>query len=118
MRIEAVEATLPCSPGVLGPCADLDQGLGPQSAWAPLPISAATDQTRLFEDLQVTGDGREADGERLGQLEDGRLTVGQPAQDRATRGVRQGGEDSVEPIGGRDGHRCSSRRRILHGLVI
>ena len=54
----------------------------------------------------MTGDGRETDRERLGQLEHGCLTVGQPTHDRAPRRVRQGGEDDVEPIGGRHGHRC------------
>ena len=96
----------PPSSCVLGPCGDLDQRLRPQLAWTPLSISAAANQTRPLEDLQMTGDGRETDRERLGQLEHGCLTVGQPSHDRAPRGVRQGGEDEVEPIGGRHGHRC------------
>ena len=96
----------PRSSCVLGPCGDLDQRLRPQPAWPPLSVSAATDQTRPLEDLQMTGDGREADRERLGQLEHGCLTVSQPTHDRAPRRVRQGREDDVEPIGGRHGHRC------------
>ena len=78
---------------------------------------AATDQTRPLEDLQMTGDGREADRERLGQLEHGRLTVGQPTHDRAPRRVRQGGEDDVEPIGGRHGHRCRRSCRYFTGWL-
>jgi hypothetical protein len=106
VRIEAVEAVLPNGSGVLGPCGDLDQRLRTQLAWPPLPISAATDETRVLKDLQMTGDGREADREGFGQLEHGCLTVGQPTHDRAPRDVRQGGEDDVEPIWGRHGHRC------------
>src|SRR5262245_49379919 len=109
MRIEAVETVLPRRAGVLGPCGDLDQRLRPQPAWPPLSISAATDQTCLLEDLQMTGDGWKADRERFGQLEHGCLTVGEPTHDRAPRGIRQGGEDDVEPIGGGHGHRyCPS----------
>jgi hypothetical protein len=86
VSIQAVEALLPCSSGVLGPGGDLDQRLGPQLAWPPLAISAATDQTRLLEDLQMTGDGREADREGFGQLQHRCLTVDQPTHDRAPRG--------------------------------
>src|ERR1700722_17567721 len=108
---ERVETVLPRSSGVLGPYGALDKRLRPQLAWPPLSISAATDQSRPLEDLQMTGDGRETDRERLGQLEHGCLTVGQPTHDGAPRRVRQGGEDGVEPIGGRHGHgcRCSCR---------
>jgi hypothetical protein len=106
VRIQAVESALPCGSGVVGPGGDLDQRLRPQLAWPPLSISAATDQACLLEDLEMTGDGREADREGLGQLEHGCLTVGQPTHYRTARGVRQGGEDDVEPIWGRHGHRC------------
>src|SRR5436190_12318028 len=117
MRIEAVEAVLPCRSGVVGPCGDLDQRLRPQLAWPPLSISAPTDQTGLLENLQMTGDGRETDRERFGQLEHGGLTVGQPTHDRAPRRVRQGGEDDVEPIGGRHRHRrCPSDRYFTDSL--
>ncbi len=117
VRIEPVETVVPRSSCVLGPCGDLDQRLRPQPAWPPLSISAATDQTRPLEDLQMTGDGRETDRERLGQLEHSCLTVGQPTHDRAPRGVRQGGEDDVEPIGGRHGHRCRRSCRYFIGWL-
>lgn len=87
MSIEAVEAVLPGSSGVLGPYGDLDQRLRPQSAWPPLSISAATDQTRLLEDLQMTGDGREADREGFGQLES--LTASWPVVVPATQAPRR-----------------------------
>ena len=105
VRIEAVETLLPRSSGVLGPCGDLDQRLRPQLARPPLSISTSTDQARLLEDLQMTGDGRKADREGFGQLEHRCLTVGQATYDRAPRGVRQGGEDDVEQIRGNHGHR-------------
>ena len=105
MRIEPVETLLPRSSCVLGPCRDLDQRFRLQLAWAPLSVAAATDQTRPLEDLQVPGDGRETDRERLGQFEHACLTVGQPTHDRTPRRIRQGGEDDVESIRGHHGHR-------------
>jgi hypothetical protein len=81
VRIEPVEPVLPRSSSVLGPCGDLDQRLRPQPAWPALSISAPADQTCPLEDLQMAGDGRETDRERLGQLEHGCLTIGQPTND-------------------------------------
>ena len=78
MCIEPVETLLPRGSCVLGPSGDLGQRLRLQPARPPLSIAAATDQARPLEDLQMTGDGRETDRERLGQLEHGCLTVGQP----------------------------------------
>jgi hypothetical protein len=65
----------------------------------------------------MTGDGRETDRERLGQLEHGCLTVSQPTHDRAPRRVRQGGEDDVEAIGGRHSHRCRRSCRYFIGWL-
>jgi hypothetical protein len=113
--IEAVETVLPRSAGVLGPSGDLDQRLGPQATRPPLSISAPADQPCLFKDLQVSGDGRKTDREGFGQLEHRCLTVGQPAHDRAPRGVRQRCEDDIEPIGR---HRYVASSGILHRLVI
>ena len=88
---------LPRSTSVLRPGSDLGERFRLQVAWPPLSIPAAADKTRLLENLQMAGDRRETDGERLGQFEHG-LAVGQPTHDRATRRVRQGSEHDVEPI--------------------
>jgi len=81
MGIEPVETLLPRSPRVLGPGGDLDERFRTQPAGSPLSIATATDQPGPLEDLQMTGDGRETDRVRLGQLEHRCLTVGQATHD-------------------------------------
>ena len=52
-----------------------------------------------LEHLEVLGDRRLAQIERLGQLVDRRLPLGKTRQDRAPRGVGEGREGEGEPIG-------------------
>jgi hypothetical protein len=68
--VEAVEAGVPELAVAGHPFGGFAQGGGLEVARAPLGFAAAGDQSGLFEDLQVFGDGREAQGEGFGDLVD------------------------------------------------
>src|SRR5262245_31876505 len=70
-----------------------------ESAGTPLGVPRPGDQPGPFEHLEVFGDRLKADVERLGQLVDRCLAVGQPRQDGSPGGVGQGGEGEAELIG-------------------
>lgn len=60
-------------------------------------LAATLDQPRALQHPQVLGDGGQGDAERTGELRDGGLPDPKPGQDRASRGVGEGGEGRVEP---------------------
>ena len=74
--------------------------LRPQTARARLPLAAALDQPGALEHLEVTRDRGQAHRERRGQLVDRRLPLREPREDRAARGVGEGGEGEIELVGG------------------
>jgi len=67
-------------------------------------VHLAGHQLRLFQDADVAGDGGQRDGEWLGQLGDGRRSLCQPGQERASGAIAQGAEEPVELaiVGGGD----------------
>src|SRR4051794_14588434 len=76
--VELVEALGPQAPVRLDPVHGGIEGLPLQMAGAELRLPASRDQPRAFEHLQVLGDAREAQVERLGQLVDRRVADGEP----------------------------------------
>jgi hypothetical protein len=97
--VESVHALLPGPLARLHPLDGVVERLRPQAAWAGLSVAAALDQPGALEHLQVTRDRGQADRERLGQLVDRRLAVREPGEDRAARGIGEGGEREVELVG-------------------
>ena len=50
----------------------------------------------MLQDAQVLRDGGPGDRERLGQLADGQLTLGEPGEDRPPRLVAESGVDGIQ----------------------
>jgi hypothetical protein len=73
--------------------------LGLHARGAPLRFPPARDQTRALEHLQVPRNRGQTDRERLGDLVDGGLALGQVREDRAPRGVGKRGERAGEVVG-------------------
>ncbi len=61
--VEAIEAIFPVAAIMLEPIGCLAHGLCVKAAGAPLGIAAAGDEAAALEDLEVLGDGGEADFE-------------------------------------------------------
>src|SRR6266568_3151899 len=97
--IELVEALLPVAPVVLDPVGDALERIGLEPAGPPLRLAAALDQARALEHLQVLGDGGKADVEGLGEFHHRDFARGEAREDRAPRGVGEGGEGGAEVIG-------------------
>src|SRR6266853_2253258 len=96
---ELVEALLPVAPVVLYPVGDVLERIRLEPARPPLRLAAALDQAGALEDLEVLGDGRKADVEGLGQFQDRGFTRGEAREDRAPRGIGEGGEGGAEAVG-------------------
>jgi len=62
----------------------------------PSALLASGDERRALEHLEVSGDRREADGERSRELRDRRLTDGEPLDDAPAGGVGERTEEQVE----------------------
>jgi len=97
--IEASKALGPKLLVVRHPVGDFLEGLGGDAAGAPLGFTAAGDQTGVFEDFEVAGDGGHAHGEGRGEFSDGGLAGGEAREDGAARGIGEGGEGGTERIG-------------------
>src|SRR5215210_2701374 len=99
VRVESVHPGLPGLLARLHPVDRLVERLGLEPARPPLRLPAADDQPRALEHLQVPRDRREAHRERLRELVDGRLALGEAREDRAARRVGEGGEREAEVVG-------------------
>src|SRR5215211_4804650 len=99
VRVEAVHLLLPGALARLHPCNRLVERLGVQPAGAPLRLAATHDQPGALEHLQVARDRGQAHRERLGELVDRRLALGQARQDRAPRRVGERTEGQAQRIG-------------------
>src|SRR3954453_2628593 len=83
VRIESIHSGLPGALARLHPLHRFVERIGLHPAGAPLRLATADDQPRAFEHLEVTRDRGQAHRERLRQLVDRRLTLGETRQDRA-----------------------------------
>src|SRR3954468_12041613 len=96
--VQAVEALVPEAAVVLHPVSDLPERTRLERAGAPLRITAARDQSRALEHLEVLGDGGHAHLEGLGQLGDRGLAGCKASQDRAPGGIGEGCEGGAEVV--------------------
>src|SRR3954470_6318233 len=87
MVVQLVEALRPQTPVLLDPVDGGVQGVSFQVAGPELRPPATGDQTRAFEHLQMLGDARQAQVERLGQLVDRRVAGGEPRNDGPPRRI-------------------------------
>src|ERR671914_2331640 len=99
VRFEPVHPGLPRPLARLPPLNRLVERVGLQPARPPLSLPAADDQSRALEHLEVARDRRQAHRERLRQLLDGRLALGETGQHGAARRVGESGEGQAELIG-------------------
>src|ERR1700704_437067 len=97
--VELVEALLPVAPVVLDPVGDVLEGIRLEPAGPPLRFAAALDETRAFQYFQMFRDCRQAYVEGLGQFQDRGLARGEAGEDRAPRGIGEGGKGGAEAIG-------------------
>ena len=70
-----------------------------ETGGAPLRLAAAADQSGLLQHLQMFRHGRQAHVERLGQIVDAGLALGQPRQDGPTGRIGERGELGGEGVG-------------------
>lgn len=61
-------------------------------------IALALDQSGLFQDVEMLGDGGHGHVKGRCQLAHGRLALCQPLQDGAPRTVRQGTESAIQDV--------------------
>lgn len=96
MLVQAVEAGFPELAVPLDPRRRFGEGVGAQPARPLLPAATALDHRGTLKHFEVTGDRRQRDPERLGQLRDGRLPLGKAHDDGPPGGVRERGERGAE----------------------
>src|SRR3954471_15251834 len=99
MLVEPVHPRLPRPGAGLHPRDGVVERVGLHPARPPLRGAAAHDEPRPLEHLQVPRDGREAHRQRLGELADRRLALGEAGQDRAARRIGERGEREAELVG-------------------
>lgn len=90
---EPIEAAVPEVPVVRQPIVCGLECCGIEVAWAKLSILASRDEASALQDLEVLGNGREANVVGLGQFFDGCVAGGKPCQNVASRSGGQREED-------------------------
>src|SRR5678810_252762 len=96
--VEPVEAAFPMFAVGLHPLHRFAHGLRFQAAGPPLCLAALADQPGALQHLEMLGDRRETDVERLSQLTHRGLARGEPREDGAARRIRQRGKGDAEVI--------------------
>jgi hypothetical protein len=94
--LESIEARLPLALLFADPTDQLLHALDVQLARSPLTVDALVDQPAASEDADVAGDGLVCQIEWLGEFADGRLAPREPADDRPTSSVAEGGEGGIK----------------------
>src|SRR3954469_3500601 len=92
MALEAVEMRRPQPAVRLQPPVQRRERRGPDAVDAMLRSPPRGDETRLPQHLQVLGDGRLADGERLHELVDAAVAAAQLGEDAPAGRLGEGGE--------------------------
>src|SRR5918994_999286 len=80
--VQPVEAVLPMSAVLADPVGDVSQPSRLQLSWLPLRLASPLDKSGPLQHPKVLRDGGLADVERLGQILDRCLALGEPGQDR------------------------------------
>jgi hypothetical protein len=96
--VEVVEAGRPEGAIPLEPLGGVAERLTSQPRRAELCCSAAFDQAGALEHSKVLGHRLDGNRKRLRELVDGRLTGGEPLEDRPPRRIRQRGEGRTQLI--------------------
>src|SRR6478736_2983359 len=96
--MQSFEAFFPVAAVLADPIGDLPQRPRLQSTRSPLRLPSLLDETGLLEHSEGTGDGRLAHVEGCGEVLDRGLALGESGQDRAPRGVGEGGECRAEGV--------------------
>src|SRR6185295_4491722 len=109
-RVEPLEIRVPHLPITLDPQIRGLEGLCLEVTRPPLRISAARDEPRALEHLEVLRDRRLAHIERLGELVDRGIAGSQTREYRAPCRIGEGGEDRVELRRGKN--------RVLHNYLV
>src|SRR5262245_17209983 len=99
VHLELVEASLPDVAIALRPLGDLLERARLDPAGPPLGLAALGDEARALQHAQVLGDAGQAHVERLRQLRDRALALGQARQDGPPGGIGEGGERGAEGVG-------------------
>src|SRR5581483_6481298 len=98
--VETIEALLPESSIFVDPFGDVFERAGLEVAGTPLGLAATGDQARALQDLEMLGNRRHADVERLRQFGHRGVAGGEPCEDGAAGGIGEGGEGIAQRVGG------------------
>jgi hypothetical protein len=98
VTVEMVETLVPDLPVGVDPRRCVLEWRSLEAAGAPLGVLASDHETSSLEDLQVLRDRLQRHGERLGQLADRRLALGQPSEDRPASGIGEGSKRAAERV--------------------
>jgi hypothetical protein len=96
-----VKAVMPVGPDLLVARDPADRDIKPfgiEGARPGLRRSAPGDQMRALEDFQVLGDRLLGHVKRLGELNDRRVALSEPLQDRPTGGICKGREEQAQVV--------------------
>src|SRR4051812_20045405 len=94
--VQALKALFPEAAVALEPIHGVFQGCALEPPRPELRLAPARDEPGALEHPQVPRDRRLAQRKRLGQLGDAGLPLRQTSQNRAPRGVRQGGKGRIQ----------------------
>src|SRR5258706_12128951 len=97
-RVEAVVAFVPVVTVAGQPHSRLAERLRLEMAEARGRPAVARDEPGLLEHLEMLGDSRLRHRKRRGKLGDGCVTLGQPREDRAPRGIGERTEHAAELV--------------------
>ena len=98
MCVQIVEPSLPLASERFNPISNIFKSDCDQLAWPPLRIAAARNQARMLKNIEVLGNRRLAQIERLHKLGYVCVSQRQASEDRAPRGVRECAEDQIKRV--------------------
>src|SRR5438270_7460358 len=111
--VQAVEALFPEPPVIFDPIGGAPERRRVEPAGSPLRCAAARNEPGARQPLQMLRHRGQAHRERLGQFADGRLSRGEPRQDRSPRRVGQCRKGFAQSIG----HRRYLSDRLINSLA-
>src|SRR4030088_1330210 len=100
MVVQTIEAQLPELAVAPHPVGGLLEALCLQSARSPLRVAAAGDEAGALENLQVFRDRGKRHIERLRQLRDRRVALGEAGEDRTPSRIRESTKGHAQVVSG------------------